>query len=89
MESMGFEIITDENIFEIHKNACELLSSYGLKVKSKNLIRLLQSRNFKVNFKDSIVKIPYDIQEKYLQMVPKSHSISGWDIKNRLNIKIN
>ena len=86
---MSLKFISNEEILKIHNKSRELLAEYGLKVKHDKFLQFLAEKSFEVDFKNKVVKIPYELQDKYLKTLPSSYCVSGWDFKNMIEVKNN
>jgi trimethylamine--corrinoid protein Co-methyltransferase len=80
------EILTDEQIEEIHRGTLDLLERTGILFESDKALKFLADHGCKVDFKDKRVRIPSGLVEDSLAKCPSSFLLKSRDPKNNLRI---
>lgn len=68
-KSPNFSVLSQDQVFEIHRASLEVLEKTGYKILSKNAINLLKKAGARVE--GEIVKTPQHIVEECLRLAPK------------------
>ena len=71
-ESIGgkYGVLTEEQVVEIHQAALEVLQRVGLRVESEEFLKIYGDGGAEIDFKNRIVKIPPELVEEALKVVP-------------------
>jgi trimethylamine--corrinoid protein Co-methyltransferase len=80
------EILTDEQIEEIHRGTLDVLERTGIRFESEKALTFLADHGCKVDFKNNRVRIPSSIVEESLSKCPTSFELNSRDPKNNLRI---
>jgi len=72
----------------IDQQSMECLETFGVKVKSENVLNLLEKAGADVDHKAQIAKIPEKMVREALKTVPKEMTLHGRDPKHNLRIPV-
>jgi len=73
----GLEVLSREEIHQIHISTLEVLEEVGVKVEYKSALELMADNGCKVNFNKKIVKVPEYVLRKFLQFAPSKITLYG------------
>jgi len=80
------EILTDEQIEEIHRGTLDVLERTGIRFESEKALKFLADNGCQVDFKNKRVRIPSYLVEECLDKCPSSFHLKSRDPKNNLRI---
>lgn len=72
----------------IHEQSIECLETIGVKVKSENILKMLDKTGANIDYKTQVVKIPESMVKKALQTAPKEMTLYGRDPKYDMKIPV-
>lgn len=72
----------------IDQQSVECLETFGVKVKSENVLKMLEKAGAEVDHKAQIAKIPEGMVREALRTVPKEMTLHGRDPKHNLHIPV-
>jgi len=75
------ELLTTQQIEQIHEASLEILQEVGLKVRFKPARELFEKHGCITSAESEIVKLPREVVEKYRRMAPPSFTFHGRDPK--------
>ncbi len=76
MGQIQMEVLTEGERHTIHKSSLEILDSVGLRVHNDELLTILHRKGAKVDFDDSLVRVPPELVEELLRTAPRNFEIS-------------
>jgi trimethylamine--corrinoid protein Co-methyltransferase len=79
-------VLNDDQVYEIHQAALNILWQIGVLVKSQEARDLLQKAGARVNHEAMICKIPGYIVEEALQRAPSSFTVYARNPKNNVRV---
>ncbi len=80
------EILTDEQIEEIHRGTLDVLERTGIRFESEKALKFLADHGCNVDFKNKRARIPSYLVEESLAKCPSSFLLRSRDQKNNLRI---
>jgi len=72
----------------IDRKSMECLETIGVKIKSENVLKMLDKAGAKVDYKTQVVKIPESMVREALKNAPKQMTLHARNTKNNLNIPV-
>jgi trimethylamine--corrinoid protein Co-methyltransferase len=72
----------------IHQQSIECLETIGVKIKSENVLKMLDKAGAKVDYKAQVVKIPESMVKNALKTVPKEITLCGRDPKHDMKAPV-
>ncbi|KKK86643.1 hypothetical protein LCGC14_2761210, partial [marine sediment metagenome] len=89
MANMGFvrnfkplEILTEEQIEDIHRGALEILETTGIKVEGKRAFKVFEKADCKIDHDSGIIKVPPGLVVECIRKCPTSFHMKALDPKN-------
>jgi trimethylamine--corrinoid protein Co-methyltransferase len=79
MKLSKLELLSKEEIAEIHQSSIELLREVGVKVESDEALNVLKNNGASVNLKTKFAKFPEELVKAQLKNVPNSFKLYGRD----------
>ena len=76
----------EENL--IDQQSIECLETIGVKIKSENVLKMLDKAGANVDYKTQIAKLPESMVREALKSVPKEMTLHGRDPKHNLRIPV-
>jgi len=84
MKLSEFQVLSQEEILEIHQASVDLLSEAGMIIYSERVLHLLNEVGAKVNFDKNQVRIPPQLIEKSLKTIPSTIPLYTRDKKSKV-----
>ena len=78
------ELLTEEQVEEIHKGTLEVLWVTGVRVEHEKALKLFESNGCKVDYEEMRVRIPPALVEECLRKCPSSFHVKARDSKDDL-----
>ena len=85
----SLQVLTEEQIDEIHRGSLEVLENTGVKFENKRALELFEKNGCKVDHDNMIVKFPPGLVEESIQKCPSSIRLRARDRRNDINLGIN
>ncbi len=89
MANMGFvrnfkplEILTEEQIEDIHRGALEILETTGIKVEGKRAFKVFEKADCKIDHDSGIIKVPPGLVVECIRKCPTSFHMKALNPKN-------
>jgi trimethylamine--corrinoid protein Co-methyltransferase len=83
---MFYEILTKDQLNEIHLATLEILQSVGLKVQNERALKALADAGADVDFSNGMAKIPERLVKEAVKKAPSSFRLYGRNPKNVLRL---
>ncbi len=80
------EILTDEQVEEIHRGTLEVLWTTGIRIEHKKALKLFEKAGCRVDYDEMRVRFPPSLVEEYLRNVPSHWHAKARDPRNDLII---
>jgi len=81
---LALELLTKKQLDVIHSSALNILERIGVKVLTKQALKIFSDAGAHVDEKSGIVKIPSHVVEEAIKKTPKSLELVGRDKKNKI-----
>jgi trimethylamine--corrinoid protein Co-methyltransferase len=89
MKLSRVEVLSKEDIGNIHAATLDLLSNIGIKIDDKDIQNLFQKNGAEIDKETDLVKIPESLIKKQLESVPKSFKLYGPDGSYNFEVNLN